>query len=69
MITYEVNDSNEVLAWNTESNQSEPFLFQPHYPNGVPFGSKEDAQAWAEAWYAHFTDPQANPDFPTGPSL
>lgn len=67
MINYEVNKNNEVMAWNDELEQTEPFLYQPHYPDGTPFENKEAAEEWAALWYAHFTDPENNPEYPSGP--
>jgi len=66
-IRYEVTAQNEVLAWNDELEQTEPFLYQPHYPDGAPFVDAADAQAWADAWYASFVDPDNNPEAPTSP--
>lgn len=57
-IRYEVNDNNEVKAWNDELTQTEPFLYQPHYPSGTPFESKQAAQDWADQWYYEFMNPQ-----------
>lgn len=66
-IRYEVTEAKEVMAWNDELVQTEPFLYQPHYPDGSPFADTADAQAWAEAWYASFIDPENNPEPPVSP--
>lgn len=55
MIRYEVDETNTVRAWNDELVQTEPFLLQPHHPDGTPFTDKADAEAWAAAWFAEFT--------------
>jgi len=68
-IRYEVTEQNEVLAWDDELVQTEPFLYQPYYPDGSPFADKADAQAWADAWYAAFIDPENNPEAPARPSI
>ena len=68
MIRYEVNDNNEVRAWNDELEQTEPFLYQPNYPDGTPFETKQQAEEWAARWYAHFIDPETNPEFPVSPA-
>lgn len=60
-IRYEVNDNKEVRAWDDTLPQTEPFLFQPRYPSGVEFESKEAAEAWAALWLLHMTDPENNP--------
>ena len=56
-IRYEVINK-EVFAWNDELEQTEPFLHQPHHPDGTPFESDEEAQAWADKWYYEFTHPE-----------
>lgn len=66
-IRYEVNSDNAVLAWNDDLPQTEPFLFQPHYPDGTAFADAADAQTWADAWFASFTDPDNNPEPPISP--
>ena len=58
MIKYEVNEKNEIYAWNLDVNAEVPFLYQPHYPDGTPFESREAAQAWANNWYEEFTSPK-----------
>jgi hypothetical protein len=68
-IRYEVTAQNEVLAWNDELEQTEPFLYQPYYPNGEPFADTADAQAWADTWYAAFIDPDNNPEPPSSPAV
>lgn len=68
-IRYEVTEANEILAWNDELEQTEPFLYQPHYPDGQPFADAADAQAWAEAWYASFINPENNPEPPVSPTV
>lgn len=67
MIRYKVTQKNEVLAWNDELEQTEPFMYQPNYPDGTAFATKADAEEWAARWYAYFTNPETNPEFPTGP--
>lgn len=66
-IRYEVNEQKEVMAWNDELVQAEPFLYQPNYPDGTAFETKDQAKEWADRWYAHFTDPENNPEFPISP--
>ena len=36
-----------------------PFLYQPHYPDGVVWESAEEATAWAELYVASVEDPLA----------
>lgn len=67
-IRYEVNADNAVLAWNDDLVQTEPFLFQPHYPDGTPFKDAADAQAWADAWYQFFISPETSPEPPVSPT-
>jgi len=39
---YEVNQDNVVHMWDDVN--PEPFLFQPHYPNGDSFDTQEEAE-------------------------
>lgn len=63
-IRYEINDSNEIFAWDNDLPQTEPFLYQPNHPDGSAWLSKEDAQLWADKWVLHMSDPETNP-FPS----
>jgi hypothetical protein len=45
---YEVNADNfEIYFWDDVN--SDPYQYQPTYPNGDTFDSVEEATAWAEA--------------------
>jgi hypothetical protein len=45
---YEIDtDTYEVLLF--VDNMEEPFIRQPHYPNGDTFDSYSEAKTWAEA--------------------
>lgn len=63
-VFYEISEQNEVRAWI--DGQEEPFMYQPHYPDGTPFETREQAEQWASAWYSHFTNPE-NAEFPISP--
>lgn len=62
---YEIGENNAVSIYIEE--QEAPFLFQPHYPNGVAWENAEAADAWAVAFIAHRQDPESNP-FPSEPT-
>jgi hypothetical protein len=64
-VYYQIDEVSTVRAWI--GDQTEPFLLQPQYPDGTPFETKEKAEEWAARWYAHFTSPESNPDFPISP--
>ncbi len=58
---YEVDEGNAVRIWD-ELNPNElnaPFIFQPHWPNGDPWASAEEASAWAELFINTLVDPEA----------
>lgn len=40
--------------------QEEPILYQPHHPDGSAWIDEADMKAWADAWLAHMTNPEAN---------
>lgn len=65
-IYYEINDNNAVSIY--DGINPEPFWFQPHYPNGDSFDSKEEAETWAELAIASQTDESA-PFPPNGKGL
>lgn len=51
---YEINSNNAVLIYS--DTQTEPVIFQPHYPNGDAFADAADAESWAQAKVAEFDD-------------
>jgi predicted enzyme related to lactoylglutathione lyase len=55
---YEIDENNAV--WGYVDGQEEACLFQPHWATGEPFIDRADAEIFAEAWIAHFTDPENN---------
>lgn len=62
-IRYEINENNEIFAWNEDSEQVEPFLYQPNHPDGSAWSNRADAQDWVDKWILHMTDPDNN-EFP-----
>jgi hypothetical protein len=63
---YEIENDNTVLVFNND--ETAPFILQPHYPNGEPFESYEDAENWAKAKVEELSDPDAL-EAPLGPNL
>lgn len=49
-------------------NQTEPIIFQPDWPNGTPWASKQDAEIWAQLCIASIEDISA-PYAPAGPGI
>jgi len=67
--TFEIDDNGAVLLY--DGVNPEPFMFQPNWPDGTPWGSGE-AEAWAAQVILSLTDPEAqdagdNPESPTKP--
>jgi hypothetical protein len=60
---YEVDKDNIVHMWDDVN--PEPFLFQPHYPNGDSFDTKEEAETWAQYKLEELTIEEA-PQAPLG---
>lgn len=57
--TIDENDGFAIRMWLGDTT-AEPFMYQPCYPNhSFPWGSKEEATAWAEAKIAELTDENA----------
>jgi len=46
MHTYTINENNTVEVFG--EGETIPFLRQPHYPNGDPFDTAEEAETWAQ---------------------
>jgi hypothetical protein len=49
-------------------NQTEPVIFQPDWPNGTEWSSKQEAETWAQLCIASIEDPAA-PYAPAGPGI
>lgn len=54
---YEVKEN---AVYGYAEGQTEPCLYQPNHPDGSAWIDEADAKAWAEAWVAHMTNPEAN---------
>lgn len=50
-------NKNEVLIWIGMTE--EPNIVQPHWPDGTPWASDEDAKAWAEAYIESAENPES----------
>lgn len=55
---YTVDENNTVRIWITE--QDEPNVLQPWWPDQTPFADAAEATAYAEAMIAHNQDPENN---------
>tara|TARA_R110001606_G_scaffold19274_2_gene70994 strand:- start:176 stop:496 length:321 start_codon:yes stop_codon:yes gene_type:complete len=55
---YEINadKSFELRIW-LEDETKQPTIIQPHWPDGTAWANYEEAEGWAEATLAQFTDP------------
>jgi hypothetical protein len=62
-IRCEINEFNEISLYYDENDY--PTLFQPHWPNGDEWASREEAQAWADLYIASATIEEA-PYAPNG---
>lgn len=63
---YEIDEQNAVHMW--DDINPEPFLYQPHYPNGDSFDTKEEAEIWAKYKLDELTIEEA-PEAPIGKNL
>ena len=66
MYTYTVNDANTVEVF--VEGQEAPMLRQPHYPNQDAFGTKAEAEEWAQLFIASMEDEDA-PFAPAGKGI
>lgn len=62
---YEIDEKNAVTVFN--EGEDVPFWFQPDYPNGDSFDSKEEAETWAKLAVASHQD--SEPYAPNGKGL
>ena len=67
---YEITDKNEINIWLTEEPHADvPNIYQPSWPDGTPWESKEQAEIWAQKYIANVQDhskpkPGPNPFMP-----
>ena len=66
MYTYTVNDANTIEVF--VEGQEAPMLRQPHYPNQDTFGTKAEAEEWAQLFIASMED-EAAPFAPIGKGI
>lgn len=52
---YTIDDENAARAFMDDSDV--PFLYQPHWPDGTPWASKEEAEGWILAKIEELTNP------------
>jgi hypothetical protein len=57
---YEINSSLEVRIWYEDGEA--PNIYQPTWPDGTPWASKKEAEAWAKQSILSIQDPTA--DYP-----
>lgn len=52
---YEVDENNVVKIWDDQvpNEYDAPFIIQPDWPNTTPWGSRADAENWAEVFIEH----------------
>lgn len=57
---YAIFDETHVLMWDTVNpNEGDiPFFSQPVHPDGRAWNSREEAEAWAEAFIAELEAPE-----------
>ena len=50
-----------INLYNSEVNDEQPFIYQPHEPSGRDWASKEEAETWAQGWIDSVEYAEANP--------
>jgi hypothetical protein len=53
---YEVDENLTLRIWDNTNTHGEPFILQPDWPDGTPWGSIEAASSWAETKIGEFLD-------------
>lgn len=66
---YEIDENNAVRIWDDENpNENDaPFLYQPDLPDGTPWSSAEEADAWAKEFINSLLNPPAVPESSSAP--
>ena len=68
-IRYEIDDNDNfaIRLWDLDNpnENNEPFMYQPHFPNGDVWESHDEAESWAQAKVLEMTDESA-PFAPAG---
>lgn len=72
---YEIDSNNHLRVWDNDLSNPEnaPFLFQPDWPDGTPWASRQEAQDWANAYLEALSNPESefiqgnSPDAPVIP--
>ena len=57
MISFNYKDSTLFIYFNEDKKAGS--LVQPHWPDGTPWGNKDEAFAWASAFIAALEDTEA----------
>ena len=65
-MNYTIDNENAIKVFN--DGDTVPFCFQPTYPNGDTFDTKEEATAWAKALIAALQNKDA-PYAPNGKGI
>lgn len=55
MYTFEIDENNAVRIFM--EGQEAPVIFQPDWPNGTPWASREEAETWAQLYIESFENP------------
>jgi hypothetical protein len=58
---YEIDAQNHLRVWDNdlELPGNAPFLFQPDWPDGTPWASRQEVQNWADAYTTALSDPES----------
>lgn len=64
--TIEIDDSSGFAVRLYENGADAPFLYQPHWPSGDLWSSRQEASDWGNAYITSITDENA-PYAPGGP--
>lgn len=63
---YSVKNDGRVVIW-LDAEDTPGNLVQTTWPDGTEWASKDEAEAWAQAWLAHNADPENAPAPGNGP--
>ena len=72
---YKLGPKHEIEIWDLDNPLPDnvPAIYQPHWPDGTPWGNATEAENWAKAFIEIYTNPDyevvpgPNPDQPIMP--
>lgn len=59
MAYYEIDDELSVRIWDSEEKATDPYIYQPHNPDGSPWLARAEAEGWVKSFLGIIEEPVA----------